>query len=46
MCSSVFQTMIAAIVISMAIIWLFFGDIKASLIVGSSIPVSILASFC
>ena len=43
--TSVFQTMIAAIVISMAIIWLFFGDIKASLIVGSSIPVSILASF-
>ena len=43
--TSVFQTMIAAIVISMAIIWLFFGDLKASLIVGSSIPVSILASF-
>ena len=43
--TSVFQTMIAAIVISMVIIWMFFGDIKASLIVGSSIPVSILASF-
>ena len=28
----------------MVIIFLFFGDIKASLIVGSSIPVSILAS--
>ena len=42
--SSVFETMILAIIISMAIIWLFFGDIKASLIVGSSIPVSILAS--
>ena len=43
--TSVFQTMLAAIVISMIIIWLFFGDLKASLIVGSSIPVSILASF-
>ena len=28
----------------MVIIWLFFGDIKASLIVGSSIPTSILVS--
>ena len=42
--TSVIQTMILAIIISMAIIWLFFGDVKASLIVGSSIPVSILSS--
>lgn len=42
--TTVFQTMLAAIVISMIIIWLFFGDLKASLIAGSSIPVSILAS--
>ncbi len=42
--SSVAETIIMAIGISMAIIWLFFGDIKASLIVGSSIPVSILAA--
>lgn len=41
---SVAETLIMAIVISMVIIWLFFGDLKASLIVGSSIPVSILAS--
>lgn len=41
---SVKDTMIAAVVISMVIIFLFFGDIKASLIVGSSIPVAILAS--
>lgn len=41
---SVFQTMIAAVVVSMIIIWLFFGDMKASLIVGTSIPVSILAA--
>lgn len=42
--TSVIQTMILAIIISMVIIWLFFGDLKASMIVGSSIPVSILAS--
>lgn len=42
--SSVIETMILAIIISMVIIWLFFGDLKASLIVGSSIPVSILSS--
>lgn len=41
---SVFQTMIAAVIISMVIIFLFFGDLKASLIVGTSIPVSILAA--
>ena len=42
--NSVFQTMIMAVIIAMLIIWLFFGDIKASLIVGTSIPVSILAA--
>ena len=36
--------MVLAIIISMVIIWLFFGDLKASMIVGSSIPVSILSS--
>mgnify|MGYP000249557513 FL=1 len=36
--------MIMAVIIAMLIIWLFFGDIKASLIVGSSIPTSILLS--
>lgn len=41
---SVGSTMIAAILVSMVIIFLFFGDIKASLIVGSSIPVSILVA--
>ncbi|MFR4551589.1 MAG: efflux RND transporter permease subunit [Clostridiaceae bacterium] len=34
----------SGVIISMIIIWLFFGDIKASLIVGSSIPTSILVS--
>lgn len=42
--TSVIQTMLLAVIISMAVIWLFFGDMKASLIVGSSIPVSILSS--
>ncbi len=41
---SVMQTMVMAVVISMAIIFLFFGEIKASLIVGTSIPISILAA--
>lgn len=41
---SVAETLVLAVIISMVIIWLFFGDLKASLIVGSSIPVSILAS--
>lgn len=41
---SVFQTMIMAVIVSMIVIWLFFGDVKASLIVGTSIPVSILAA--
>ena len=38
------ETMVMAVVISMIIIFLFFGDFKASLIVGSSIPSSILMS--
>lgn len=42
--NSVFQTMIMAVVVSMVIIFLFFGDIKASLIVGTSIPISIMAA--
>ncbi|MDO4269017.1 MAG: efflux RND transporter permease subunit, partial [Eubacteriales bacterium] len=37
-------TMILAVGISMVIILMFFGDFKASLIVGSSIPTSILVS--
>ncbi len=37
-------TMVLAVIISMIIIFLFFGDFKASLIVGSSIPTSILVT--
>lgn len=42
--TSVFQTMILAVVVSMLIIFLFFGDMKASLIVGTSIPISIMTA--
>ena len=38
------QTLVLAVGISMFIIWLFFGDLKASLITGSSIPISILTT--
>lgn len=42
--SSVFQTLIMAVIISMIVIFLFFGDLKASMIAGSSIPISILTA--
>ena len=41
---SIAQTVGLAVIISMVIIFLFFGDLKASLIVGSSIPISILVA--
>ena len=41
---SIVETILLAMALSMAVIWLFFGDLKASLIVGSSIPVSILSA--
>lgn len=40
--SDVFQTMFMAVILSMIILWLFYGDMKASIIVGTSIPVSIV----
>ena len=39
---SVAETMIAGVLLSMFVLFIFFGDIKASLIVGSSMPVSLL----
>nr|WP_315020551.1 efflux RND transporter permease subunit [uncultured Aminipila sp.] len=42
--NSVFETLILAVIISMIVIYLFFGDIKASLIVGTSIPISIFTA--
>lgn len=41
---TVVNAMILAVITSMIVILLFFGDFKASLIVGSSIPVSILVA--
>ncbi len=42
--SSVVETMVMAVIVSMVVIFLFFGEWKASLIVGTSIPVSILVA--
>ena len=45
--SNVVQTMIMAIILSMIILWLFYGGIRASVIVGTSIPISVvLALIC
>ena len=41
---SVVETLILAMIIAMLVIFLFLGDIRASLIIGSSIPVSLLVS--
>ncbi|MCI8649856.1 MAG: efflux RND transporter permease subunit [Anaerotruncus sp.] len=41
---SVFTTLISGVILSMLVLFLFFGDIKASLIVGSSMPVSLLVT--
>lgn len=41
---TVLETMVMAVVVAMAIIFLFLGDVKASLIVGTSIPISILST--
>lgn len=41
---SVFLTLIEGIALSMFVIFLFFGDLKGSLIVGSTMPISLLAA--
>ncbi len=41
---SVAETLVIGVVLSMAVLFVFFGDFKASLIVGSSMPVSLLAT--
>ncbi|MDL2233059.1 efflux RND transporter permease subunit [Ruminococcaceae bacterium OttesenSCG-928-L11] len=43
--SSVASTLVLGILISMVVLFLFLGDIKASLIVGSSMPISLLVTF-
>ncbi len=42
---SIAQTLIVGIVITMLVLFVFFGDFKGSLIVGSSMPVSLLVTF-
>lgn len=39
---NVYQTMFMAVILSMFILWLFYGDLRASVIVGTSIPISIM----
>ena len=41
---TVFETMVLAVAVAMTIIFIFLGDLKASLIVGTSIPISILST--
>lgn len=42
---SVGKTLVAGVVLSMLVLFLFFGDFKASLIVGSSMPISLFLTF-
>jgi len=41
---SVFETLLLGILLTMLVLFLFFGDFKASLIVGSSMPISLFAT--
>ena len=41
---NVFQTMIIAIILSMFVLYIFLGDLKGSIIIGTSIPFSILTA--
>lgn len=42
--SSVGETLVLGVVLSMLVLFLFFGDLRASLIVGSSMPISLFAT--
>ena len=42
---SIAQTLLIGIAITMIVLFIFFGDFKGSLIVGSSMPVSLLVTF-
>lgn len=42
--SSVGETLILGVLLSMLVLFIFFGDFKASLIVGSSMPISLLVT--
>ncbi len=39
------ETLLVGVLLTMAVLFLFFGDLKGSLIVGSSMPVSLLLTF-
>ena len=41
---SVFETLLLGIVLTMLVLFIFFGDWKASLIVGASMPISLFAT--
>lgn len=44
---NVVETLGIAIILSMIVLWLFYGDLRASVIVGTSIPISVvLALIC
>lgn len=40
--TAVFETLLLGVALTMLVLFLFFGDFKASLIVGSSMPISLL----
>ena len=42
---SIFETLVFGVLITMFVLFLFFGDFKGSFIVGSSMPVSMLITF-
>lgn len=42
--SSVAETLVLGVILSMLVLFLFFGDMRASLIVGSSMPISLFAT--
>ncbi len=39
---SILQTLITGVILAMIVLWLFFGNLRASLVVGISMPLSIL----
>ncbi|MEG1993830.1 MAG: efflux RND transporter permease subunit, partial [Oscillospiraceae bacterium] len=43
--TSVAESLIAGAIISMVVLWFFLGDIKASLIIATSIPFSVILTF-
>ncbi len=42
--SSVGKTLVLGVILSMLVLFIFFGDLRASLIVGSSMPISLFAT--